>query len=116
MMKLVVLVLFILMACGKHSSSLTSCEKDCPGGACLYQGCVNPVSCSGGACIFERCYSPTCSGGACIFEACHNEKCSGGGCKFIDPQTTLKEGHCDGERCTIDGVPHPSIIRGQLSI
>ncbi len=30
MMKLVVLVLFILMACGKHSSSLTSCEKDCP--------------------------------------------------------------------------------------
>ncbi len=80
-------------------------------------------------------------GGACIFEACHNEKCSGrdmdfpslfvhsvvvityaipnglgGGCKFIDPQTTLKEGHCDGERCTINGIPHPSVIRGQLSI
>ncbi len=40
----------------------------------------------------------------------------GGGCKFIDPQTTLKEGHCDGGFCTVDGLSHPSVIRGQLSI
>ncbi len=60
-------------------------------------------------------FLPICSYSGCILLMQFPDGL-GGGCKFIDPQTTLKAGHCDGGLCIIDDVSHPSVIRGQLSI
>ena len=89
-----------------------SCDHECVQGACSYSSCGkdrDPVTCPGGACRFERCVNPVCSGGGCEFVRCVGGSCDGGGCNFIEPQTTLKAGYCDGESCTLNGKDHPSL-------
>lgn len=55
-------------------------------------------------------------GGNCDFTSCHSPECRGGGCRFVDPQSTLRDGYCDGGSCKVNGTPFPSSFAGKLSI
>ena len=93
----------------------TSCDHECTHGACAFKDCsggqdsdFEPPSCPGGACRFENCKNPVCSGGGCEFVNCVGGTCDGGGCDFINPRSTLKDGYCEGESCKLDGKDHPN--------
>ncbi|CAN0323162.1 unnamed protein product, partial [Hapterophycus canaliculatus] len=85
-------------------------------GGCAYSDCADGPSCPGGSCTFENCRSPSCQGGSCEFISCHSPECRGGSCRFFDPQSTLRDGYCDGGACTVNSKPFPSRFAGKLSI
>lgn len=93
--------------------SKRSCNKDCTGGKCKFEGCKtkdpeNGPRCSGGRCVFIDCDYPTCKGGLCSFISCLGATCRGGKCDFMDSKSTLRDGYCTGGGCRIDGLEAPS--------
>ena len=95
----------------------TPCDEptSCASGRCLFEDCDFPVLCLGGRCEFRRCKAPACPGGRCTFQGCSHPTCAGGRCDFIDTVTTLKDGFCYGEGCSISGEPATSGIYRDLA-